>query len=252
MWFDNLAVPHGRAKKLHCPWTGPYQILARLSDAVYCIQHIRLCRKRVVVYFDRIKPCSPTTRQPEEEGQQAHTSNLPSSPPPIGTTLESLYLREQTQRFLSSLLDTLRGISHLLDHKPHLILLQCLIQRKPLQLLIYIVTLAENAYNQHDFIQWLNTEFGTNFSKRGCCVTGIYLFHQLCNHSSSYVITHCTRGIYYIVSRRSRMFCACDYKRVLQFICVCAISVTVSLSIFPHAPCSCKCIRLHWLARLQK
>ena len=136
----------------------------------------------------------PTTRQPEE-GQQAHTSNLPSSPPPIGTTLELLYLREQIQ----SLLDTLRGISHkpphprhhLLDHECHLILLQCLMQRQPLQLLIYIVTLAENAYNQPDFIRW-NTEFGTNFSKRGCCVTGIYLFYQLCNHSLyMWHILHC-------------------------------------------------------------
>ena len=89
VWLNNPAVPRGRAKKLHCPWTGPYRIVARLSDAVYRIQHIQLRRKRLVVHFDRLKPCSSTTRQPEE-GQQACPSDLPSSPPPIGTTLELL------------------------------------------------------------------------------------------------------------------------------------------------------------------
>ena len=86
VWLNNLAVPHGRAKKLHCPWTGPYRIIARLSDAVYRIQHIRLCRKRVVVYFDRLKPRSPTTRQPEE-GQQAHSQIYTLHPHPLALLL---------------------------------------------------------------------------------------------------------------------------------------------------------------------
>ena len=59
VWLHNPAVPHGRSRKLHRPWTGPYRVVARLSDAVYHLQHVHCRRKRPVVHFDRLKPCPP-------------------------------------------------------------------------------------------------------------------------------------------------------------------------------------------------
>ena len=64
VWLHNAAVVRGKSRKLHCPWTGPYRIVNRLSDAVYHIQHTRARRKRLVVHFDRLKPCPPDVRLP--------------------------------------------------------------------------------------------------------------------------------------------------------------------------------------------
>ena len=52
----SLVVPRGKSKKLHRPWTG--------SDATYRIQQVK-GRKRLVVHFERLKPCPPSvvTRQ---------------------------------------------------------------------------------------------------------------------------------------------------------------------------------------------
>ena len=38
VWLHNPAVPRGRSRKLHCPWTGPFTVVKRLSDVVYRIQ----------------------------------------------------------------------------------------------------------------------------------------------------------------------------------------------------------------------
>ena len=53
----------GMAKKLHCPWSGPFRIIKKLSSVVYRIQDTRRARKnRKVVHFDRLKPCPENTR----------------------------------------------------------------------------------------------------------------------------------------------------------------------------------------------
>lgn len=57
VWLFTPAVPRGKSKKLHCPWSGPYKVVQRLSDATYRVQHLRNHRKQVV-HFDRLKPCS--------------------------------------------------------------------------------------------------------------------------------------------------------------------------------------------------
>ena len=35
VWLHNPVVPRRSSKKLHCPWTGPFQIIKYLSDTVY-------------------------------------------------------------------------------------------------------------------------------------------------------------------------------------------------------------------------
>jgi len=62
VWLHSTVVPRGRAKKLHCPWSGPFTIIKCITDAVYRVQDTRARRRRHVVHFDRLKPCDPHIR----------------------------------------------------------------------------------------------------------------------------------------------------------------------------------------------
>ena len=63
VWLNNPVVPRGRSRKLHCPWTGPFKVIKNISPVVYRIQDKRPgSRKRVVVHFDRLKPCPDNIR----------------------------------------------------------------------------------------------------------------------------------------------------------------------------------------------
>ena len=64
VWLYSPVVPTGQAKKLYHPWTGPYEVVKKLSDATYRIVHTQSKRQRLVVHFDRLKLCPPGTRLP--------------------------------------------------------------------------------------------------------------------------------------------------------------------------------------------
>ena len=92
VWLHNPAVPRGRSKKLHRPWTGPYRVMSKLSEPVYRLQHTQCSRKRPVVHFDRLKPCSPTTRLSQASRRRPQlpqsSSHQSSTHTPIGAGLE--------------------------------------------------------------------------------------------------------------------------------------------------------------------
>ena len=90
VWLHSPAIPRGRSKKLHRPWTGPYRVVTRLSEVVYCLQHTQCRRKRPVVHFDRLKPCSQNTRLTEANSQYQRPQVVQPSPRPLGTNLELL------------------------------------------------------------------------------------------------------------------------------------------------------------------
>ena len=62
VWLHSPVVPRGGSRKLHHPWTGPWRVLKRISDATYRIQDQKMKRKRLVVHFNRLKPVRPGTR----------------------------------------------------------------------------------------------------------------------------------------------------------------------------------------------
>ena len=61
VWLNNPCSSTKRSipRKLHCPWSGPFKVVKRISSAVYRIQDQRTSRsrRRIVVHFDRLKCC---------------------------------------------------------------------------------------------------------------------------------------------------------------------------------------------------
>ena len=61
VWLFNPAVPRGKARKFHRPWTGPHRVLQKISTSNFRIQHA-YNHKKAIVHFDRLKRCSPGMR----------------------------------------------------------------------------------------------------------------------------------------------------------------------------------------------
>eukprot|EP00731_Ephydatia_muelleri_P017388 Em0010g486a len=100
VWLHTPVVPKGKPRKLHCPWTGPFRVVKRLSAVTYRILDLRRIaarrRKRMVVHFDRLKPCPSDIRldlddidakNPEAEGPTS-TNQSHHRPEYPGTTLQ--------------------------------------------------------------------------------------------------------------------------------------------------------------------
>lgn len=62
VWLHNPALPPGQSSKLRHPWTGPFRIVERLSEADYRIQEVFGKKSPSVVHFNRLKKCHPQTR----------------------------------------------------------------------------------------------------------------------------------------------------------------------------------------------
>ena len=90
VWLHSPAVPRGKSRKLHRPWTGPFRVVAKSSDSVYRLQHVQFRRKRPVVHFNRLKPCSPDTRLPQPQTPALRGEQPRPPAPPVGSGLELL------------------------------------------------------------------------------------------------------------------------------------------------------------------
>ena len=88
VWLHTTVTRKGTARKFHHPWTGPFLVIKRLSEAVYRLQHVENKNKRPVVHFDRLKLCPEDIRLHTRPQSTRSRPNLPSDePPPIGTNL---------------------------------------------------------------------------------------------------------------------------------------------------------------------
>ena len=91
VWLCNPVVPRGNSRKLHTPWVGPYKVVKCISETVYRIQDSRAPRKRIVVHFDRLKPCNKGMRTPADaNGKEGTTSEFQQATRqlPPGTNLQ--------------------------------------------------------------------------------------------------------------------------------------------------------------------
>ena len=62
VWLHSTVVPPHSHRKLHHPLSGPYKIVAKLSDLNYKIAPVQDLSKVSIVHFDRLKPCTQGTR----------------------------------------------------------------------------------------------------------------------------------------------------------------------------------------------
>eukprot|EP00731_Ephydatia_muelleri_P038941 Em1000g3a len=85
------AVPKGGSRKFHSPWTGPFKIVERVSEATYHIQNT-VDGKTSIVHFDRLKRCRPDIRtnikQTKKDNSPTCGSTAGKDPP--GTHMELL------------------------------------------------------------------------------------------------------------------------------------------------------------------
>lgn len=111
VFLHSPVISRGHARKLHRQWTGPFRVVRRLSTVNYRIQDLRSPRRRLIVHFDRLKPCPsnirlpggvpspqtlPTDRPTSHPSQTPHT--VPSRPPP-GTHLEVVDMDPPSTRY---------------------------------------------------------------------------------------------------------------------------------------------------------
>ena len=74
VWLHHPAIPRGKSKKLHHPWTGPYRVIKELSECDYRIKHENGKKLPMIVHFNRLKRCLPGTRfmQQSKANSQKH------------------------------------------------------------------------------------------------------------------------------------------------------------------------------------
>ena len=100
VWLHSPFVGRGKSRKLHHPWSGPYKVVKKLSEATYRIQKMLGRKQRKVVHFDRLKPCSKTIRldanhlSPTDSSATADTPSNPNPHPQGHTIGERLELVE--------------------------------------------------------------------------------------------------------------------------------------------------------------
>ena len=86
VWLYCPAIPQGRSRKFLLPWKGPYRVIKRIAETTYRIQHLKNNR-RVVVHFDRLKPCPPQIRSPQTSENLTKARHC-NPRPPVQNSLE--------------------------------------------------------------------------------------------------------------------------------------------------------------------
>ena len=62
MWLHSSIIKKGQHRKLYHPWTGPYEVLKKISEVTYRIKQVEGRRQCRIVHFDRLKPCPSNIR----------------------------------------------------------------------------------------------------------------------------------------------------------------------------------------------
>ena len=109
MMLYSPVVPRGRSKKLHCPWSGLFKVLKKLSEVTYRICHCQGGRKRMVVHFNRLKLCPANLRiqlQSSQDNTHYQVDDVASHPERRGSAGTRLKVLGQECGEGASILDT--------------------------------------------------------------------------------------------------------------------------------------------------
>ena len=96
VWLHSPMGKREASKKLYHPWSGPYRVVKKLSEANYRIEQFQGRRTRKIVHFDRLKPCPKNIRFNQEDRSHPQevpvfnslrNPDLPESPP-VGQNLQ--------------------------------------------------------------------------------------------------------------------------------------------------------------------
>ena len=110
VWLFSPAVPRGKSKKSHHPWSGPYRVTARLGDSDYRVKKLTGRRTVRVVHFNRLKSCNPATRWVDLDP-------TPSTTPP---TVDPIFLGKTCNYLMVMLVMTVTyHLEHLPPHRLH-------------------------------------------------------------------------------------------------------------------------------------
>ena len=82
VWLCSPVVRKDRGRKLYLAWTRPYKIVRLISEVIYRIQHVSCRKRRIVIHFDRLKPCPSDIRLQLPETPCASSPSPPSTDSP--------------------------------------------------------------------------------------------------------------------------------------------------------------------------
>ena len=115
VWLHSPMGKREVSKKLYHPWSGPYKVVKKLSEANYRIEQLKGRRIRKIVHFDRLKPCpksirvdeenqSPTPEEPAPDHDGPCGSQNSGSPevPPVGQNLQIVEDDDEDNTFVNT------------------------------------------------------------------------------------------------------------------------------------------------------
>ena len=90
--LHSCVIPRGKCRKLHNPWTGPFQVEDIIGESVYKIRSPKGGKPKII-HFDRLKPFL-SSAEVNDVGQNRESTQLPvaplKSPSGVGSGVELL------------------------------------------------------------------------------------------------------------------------------------------------------------------
>jgi hypothetical protein len=99
VWVHNPATPKGTSWKLHCPWSGPFEIIEPLSDVTYRVKKSDNSGAPSVIHFNRLKPYRG---EPSPLPCSLLPNTLSDSQPPASSPSSSTFGRHLTLEIMDA------------------------------------------------------------------------------------------------------------------------------------------------------
>ena len=97
VWLHSPLSKKGINKKLCHPWSGPYKVVKKLSDANHRIKQVQGRKNKKIVHFDRLKVCPANIHLNEELISEQGATDPENLPPEDIQHTESLSVGHHLQ-----------------------------------------------------------------------------------------------------------------------------------------------------------